>query len=349
MKTACLINNYNYADFVPEAVDSALRQSVAFDEIVVVDDGSTDGSRELLARRYGRNPRVKIVTKRNEGQLSCFNEGLARSAAEVLFFLDADDVFEPNYLEQALDVYQRDAGIDFVFCGHRLFGQREGVELCFNQDRDLGYSVVLTTYLRPWIGAPTSCLSMRRAMLEKFLPLPFLQEWRTRADDCLVFGASLAGARKYFLAQPLVRYRVHDRNHFFGRKDDIRKNFRYRLAINQLFQHLERKLDYNVQRLGDLHRFEFLTIENPTFEQLKQYLRISRKLTRSTSRRLKTAARLTAHFLRARWRPVKEAAEEQPSDYPATIPFTHNLSPKRIAGNSSSPHRASGKSHRQAA
>ncbi len=149
MKTACLINNYNYADFVHEAVDSALGQSVAFDEIVVVDDGSTDGSRELLARRYGRNPRVKIVTKRNEGQLSCFNEGLARSAAEVLFFLDADDVFEPNYLEQALDVYQRDAGIDFVFCGHRLFGQREGVELCFNEDRDLGYSVVLTAFLRP--------------------------------------------------------------------------------------------------------------------------------------------------------------------------------------------------------
>ena len=197
MKTACLINNYNYADFVHEAVDSALGQSVAFDEIVVVDDGSTDGSRELLARRYGRNPRVKIVTKRNEGQLSCFNEGLARSAAEVLFFLDADDVFEPNYLEQALDVYQRDAGIDFVFCGHRLFGQREGVELCFNEDRDLGYSVVLTAFLRPGIGAPTSCLSMRRTTLEKFLPLPFLQEWRMRADDCLVFGASLAGAKVF--------------------------------------------------------------------------------------------------------------------------------------------------------
>ena len=194
MKIACLINNYNYADFIVEAVDSALRQTVPFDEIIVVDDGSTDGSRELLARKYGQNPRVQIVAKQNQGQLSCFNAGFARSTSDILFFLDADDVYEPNYVEQSLAVYRRDSTIDFVFCGHRQFGEQDGLQLKYAADRDLGYSAILTAYLHEWIGAPTSCLSMRRTVLEKILPLPFLEAWRTRADDCLVFGASLAGA-----------------------------------------------------------------------------------------------------------------------------------------------------------
>src|SRR5436305_907491 len=95
LKTSCLINNYNYAHFVGDAVDSALAQTVAFDEIIVVDDGSTDGSMELLTRRYGREDRVRVIRKPNGGQLSSFNEGFLGSSGDLLFFLDADDVYQP--------------------------------------------------------------------------------------------------------------------------------------------------------------------------------------------------------------------------------------------------------------
>jgi glycosyltransferase involved in cell wall biosynthesis len=323
MTVACLINNYNYADFIGDAVDSALRQTVPFDEIIVVDDGSTDGSLELLERRYGQNPRVQILAKQNQGQLSCFNEGFARSTGDIVFFLDADDVYEPNHVEQSLAVYCRDPGIDFVFCGHRLFGQRDGVQLRFPEDRDLGYSVILTAYLREWIGAPTSCLSMRRSILERILPLPFLQAWRTRADDCLVFGASLAGARKYYLAEPSVRYRVHPGNHFLGHKADKCATYRRRLAINALLEHLEAKFSYNVVRFGDFHHREFYTIAKPNFRQLKQYYSITARAPAPVGRRLKSIAAMTVHFLRAALRPAPASAEistARTSAHPDTPP-----------------------------
>ncbi len=190
--TTCLLSNYNYAQFVGAAIEGALRQTVAFDEIIVVDDGSTDGSIEFLESNYGRNPRIQIVRKNNEGQLSCFNQGAARCTGDIVFFLDADDVFEPQYVEQALGVYDCYPSCDFLFCGRRLFGKRQDTVLPFPSDRDFGYSVLRTVYQRAWIGGPTSCLSLRRNILNKILPLPFVEEWRVRADDCLVFGASLA-------------------------------------------------------------------------------------------------------------------------------------------------------------
>ena len=323
MRTTCLISNYNYAHFVGEAIDSAMGQTIPFDEIIVVDDGSTDGSVELLRSKYGGNPVVRIVAKDNQGQLSCFNEGFAHATGDIVFFLDADDAYEPDYVEQALDVYDRHRDCDFLYCGQRQFGQRDRLMLDFAEDRDLGYSVVLTAYLRQWIGAPTSCLSMRRCVLEKILPLPFVDAWRVRADDCLVFGSSLAGARKRYLAQPLVRYRVHDNNLFFGRPVDRSANYRRHLAINALFEHLERKLCYNVPRLADFHHREFCTIERPTHRHFVKYLRISLAAQVSPARRLACMAEITRHYVRTALRGAVSARHgAAPSaDRDSTLPF----------------------------
>jgi glycosyltransferase involved in cell wall biosynthesis len=298
MKTTCLINNYNYAEFLGEAIDSALAQTVPFDEIIVVDDGSTDGSRELLYRNYARHPAVQLLVKCNQGQLSCFNDGFARSSGEVVYFLDADDSYEPSYLERSLDIYERDAAIDFVACGGRYVGQQNELQLEFTVDRDLGYSVLRAACLRDWIGAATSCLSMRRRVLEKVLPLPFLDDWRTRADDCLVFGASLAGARKYYLAQPLARLRIHNSNLFRRRQHSESAVYRRRLAINALFEYLERKHCYNIPRLAEFSHREFCTITAPNWHEFLQYVQISMSAALSPWRRAACLGEMLRHLLR---------------------------------------------------
>jgi glycosyltransferase involved in cell wall biosynthesis len=310
MRTTCLISNFNYARFLAEAIDGALCQSHAFDEIIVVDDGSTDGSLEMLKARYGCHSSIQIVDQPNRGQLACFNAGFARATGEIVFFLDADDIFEPHYVERALEVYDRGPGCDFLFCGRRLFGQKEGLHLAFPEDRDLGYSVIRTAYSREWIGAATSCLSMRHHVLEKILPLPFIDEWRTRADDCLVFGASLAGAQKRFLAQPLVRYRVHDANHYQGRQADPLTTYRRRLAVNRLFEYLERELCYNFRHLADLSHREYQTIGDPTLGQLVKYARISLAADVSIVRRFGCVAEMLRHYVGSAWHGVRRAENE---------------------------------------
>jgi hypothetical protein len=131
------------------------------------------------------------------------------------------------------------------------------------------------------------------------LPLPLTSDWRIRADDCLIFGASLAGAKKRYLAQPLVRYRVHGDNYHFNRKPDKFAVYRRQLAINALFGHLERKLCYDVGRLAELHHREFCTIDRPTFRQLMQYVRIGSTSRVSLYRRMACMAKMTAHLVRS--------------------------------------------------
>ena len=96
MRTSCIVTSYNYGRFVAEAVESILRQTVPMDEIIVVDDGSTDGTPEMLRARYADGC-IKLIEKRNEGQLSCFNRGFEESTGDLIFFLDADDLYEPPF------------------------------------------------------------------------------------------------------------------------------------------------------------------------------------------------------------------------------------------------------------
>ncbi len=298
MKTACLINNYNYRRYVGEAIDSALDQTRPLDEIVVVDDGSTDGSLPWLQSRYGTCPSVQLCGQENQGQLACFQEGFRRSRGEIVFFLDADDLYQPRYVERVLSIYERDPEIDFVSAGFQWYGDHGRRQPRPGVNADLGYSAVATLALLAWVGAPTSCLSMRRWVLDKLLPLPACGDWRTRADDCLIFGSSLAGARKYRLAQPLVNYRIHGANAFAGRRADPRADYRRRLAINRLFHHLVERFGYDADRLPELAHREFQTIPAPTFRQLSDYTRLVLTSRLRWLRRLALCGSLLGHFVR---------------------------------------------------
>ena len=88
-----VIDNYNYGRYLPTAIDSALAQRGSAVDVVVVDDGSTDGSRAILAR-YGE--RITTVLKPNGGQASAFNAALPHCRGDVVMFLDADDALLPD-------------------------------------------------------------------------------------------------------------------------------------------------------------------------------------------------------------------------------------------------------------
>jgi hypothetical protein len=205
-------------------------------------------------------------------------------------------------LETALREYENHPSCDFLFCGLRLIGLQNEERLRYPADTDFGYSLLRTAFKGVWIGAETTCLSIRRATLNKILPLPFVDEWRVRADDCLVFGASFANARKRYLAKALVNYRVHGNNCFYGRPEEPSAIYTRRVAINRLFEHFERKLCLNIERLADSYHREFCTIEAPTLRLLAAYNRIGRKAKISRKKRLTCGLEMFRYFLEARKR-----------------------------------------------
>lgn len=93
---SCVISNFNYQDYVAQAIDSALNQTIGFRQIVVVNDGSTDHSMSVLKRYDGK---VTILDIPNSGQTAACLRGFAEVQSDYVYFLDADDFLEPDFIE----------------------------------------------------------------------------------------------------------------------------------------------------------------------------------------------------------------------------------------------------------
>ncbi|AZN29019.1 glycosyltransferase family 2 protein [Flaviflexus salsibiostraticola] len=111
---------YNYADYLPGAVTSVLRQSGVRTEVIIVDDCSTDSSLQVARNLAARHPNVHALEHRaNRGPVDTFNDGLAAATGEFLVRLDADDLLTPGSLGRAVAVLARVDSIGMVY-GHPL-------------------------------------------------------------------------------------------------------------------------------------------------------------------------------------------------------------------------------------
>jgi glycosyltransferase involved in cell wall biosynthesis len=119
---------FNNADSLPSALDSILNQEGVELEFIVIDDGSTDGSGNILDEAVARDPRLKVVHKRNEGLTRALAEGCAMASAPWIARQDADDLSLPGRLRTQLDrALQPDAPV-LVACG-AIYRTLEGVDL----------------------------------------------------------------------------------------------------------------------------------------------------------------------------------------------------------------------------
>ena len=110
-----IIPCYNSAQFVRDALDSALAQTYDPVEIIVVNDGSTDDLENALAP-YRQNARIKMVSQENRGLSAARNRGIQESRGAYLKFLDADDWLAPNALAKQVAAFQNDEALGLVYC-----------------------------------------------------------------------------------------------------------------------------------------------------------------------------------------------------------------------------------------
>ena len=112
---AVVINTYNDAVWLPQAIESVLAQTHAADDLIVIDDGSTDDPTEMIAS-YSR---VRLVRQANAGLAAARNAGLACTQTDYILFLDADDRLEPLAIEAGLACFAQMPDANFVYGGHR--------------------------------------------------------------------------------------------------------------------------------------------------------------------------------------------------------------------------------------
>lgn len=294
-----VVTCYNYRDFVVEAVDSALAQTRPPKRIVVVDDGSKDGSQDLLRERYGSDPRVTLLMCENGGQLVAFQRGLAATDADVICFLDADDRWEPAHLEKIGAIYDRRRDVDFVFNDIVLFGNESRTIAFADREMDLGYTAIATCELVHWYGAPTSAISLRRTMAERCLDLPphVAKIWRLSADNCLVYGASVFAGRKYFLPTGTVGYRIHGKNGWWSNRGPT-ETYLNRLRSRGLVAEYARMAGV-VPEAIELVKHEFKTKPDPDWREIRRYAGLALRTRGSVFKRTERALSILTHRLKS--------------------------------------------------
>lgn len=178
-KLSVIVPVYNVADYLDWCLDSLAEQTCADLEILCVNDGSTDNSREILVRRQEQDPRIVIIDKENGGLSSARNAGIKAAKAPVVCFLDSDDRFTPDAAEVIVRTFANEQPDVVTFGAH-----------CY--PREAAY---------PWL---TQHLSPRDVVYEPFHPDLLFKEmsrpfaWRTAVrtdflrDNNLYFDESVA-------------------------------------------------------------------------------------------------------------------------------------------------------------
>ena len=204
-----VIPNYNYEAFVGAAIESALALDWPQVQVIVVDDGSTDGSR-LVIGRYA--DRVETVLQPNAGQLAACNAGFARARGEVVFFLDSDDMLHPSVVRRLAPLWH--AGVSKVqFQMRSVDAQGRALGGVFPQfpaetptpAEITRWSLTTSAYPTP----PGSGNAYARSFLEKIFPQDDANG--TIADSGPLAAAPFLG-EVLTVPEPLVSYRVHGKN-----------------------------------------------------------------------------------------------------------------------------------------
>ena len=115
-KVSVIITTYNYGAFIADAIKSVLEQSFQDFEIIVVDDGSTDQTRQVLEPFVKQHQnRIRYFFQDNQGAASGRNKGIKEAKGEYIAFLDADDTFLPLKLEKQMKIIQA-SDVGLVHC-----------------------------------------------------------------------------------------------------------------------------------------------------------------------------------------------------------------------------------------
>ncbi len=210
-----ILTSYNYVRFVGQALDSVFNQTHRNCELIVVDDGSSDGSPEVIRGRLAAAPfPAQAIYQENRGQAAAMNAAFARAEGDMVAFLDSDDHWAPTKLEEMLSFIkgQPDGGV----YQHQVEDGRSHAVLdpvCsgdyFQKWLHLGEVNTAIRHDLFLVFAPTSGLMFRKSVLDQVFPVP--DQLLACPDTFLVFLACRLGPL-YSNPRTLGVWRSHDSN-----------------------------------------------------------------------------------------------------------------------------------------
>lgn len=196
-RVSVLIPTYNCARFLSDAIESVLAQTFQDFEIIVVDDGSTDDTAQVVARY----PQVRYIYKEHSGISASRNAAVSAACGEVVAFLDADDMFTPEKLEKQLAYLDENPDCQLIFTKAENFYEDENARQ--GQAQQALYNASLERCI-------ITC-AIRRSVFEKHGD--FRTDYPHGEDTQFMYRLSISGLSiNHCLPEVLYKRRVHSNN-----------------------------------------------------------------------------------------------------------------------------------------
>ncbi len=204
-----IIPTYNREKLVTQAIDSVLNQTFRDHEIIVVDDGSTDGTKDIL-KPYMDS--IRYIYQDNRGVSAARNRGVRESRGELLAFLDSDDLWSPDKLETQLDKISTDEVLSFE--GVEWFVDREEDRAFLDQCRGVKWPRCHTSgyVIDPVLDVAEGRYFHLGTMLcrkNTFLKVGFFDEHLCMGEDEDWFSRASLKMRFHYISEPLLKRRLH--------------------------------------------------------------------------------------------------------------------------------------------
>jgi glycosyltransferase involved in cell wall biosynthesis len=257
-----IIPSYNYGKYLREAVESVIGQTYQNYEIIIINDGSTDNTKEVAESLIAKYPNfaIRLIHQKNSGQPAISrNRGIFEANGEYILCLDADDMLQPTMLEKCLNVLERDRNIAIAYTDRQDF---DGVDQIV-QAKNYDFSQL------KYANHISYCALFRKEVWDK------IGGYRTNIKGCEDWDFWVAaGAKGYFgrrIPEPLFKYRRHDTGVFQEVLENYDRKFAQVILNNQ-----EVYNDSDINRaailLGNRAEIEsdvcpFVSIVVPTFNR----------------------------------------------------------------------------------
>ena len=266
-----LIGNYNYENYLAQAIESVLNQSYQNWELIICDDGSTDGSVPLIEKFARRDQRIQLLRKANGGHTSALNAAFSKCRGEIVCLLDSDDLYLPTKLEKVAAACAANSQSGLIV--HRVVRvnqklRRQGVwPLSDLPDGWFGPDLLRTGGILPCLP-PTSGLSLRREIAEILFPLSMASPLHMCPDQVIMRLAPLI-TKVGSIPEALAEYRLHDANTYTQRQVTLHSVTRELELSRALRQEQHRFLS----GIGPALAEQLAVLENSPHIALLEYLR----------------------------------------------------------------------------
>lgn len=203
-EVSVIVPTYNRADLIRDSIDSVLNQTFQDFEIVVIDDGSTDNTKNIV-EEYS-DSRIKYFYQKNAGLNAARNSGIRESCGKYIAYIDSDDIWEPTKLEKQVRVLEKFPDVGLVYCGSSLIdenGSPAGKRPLISHRGYVFEKIIKYNFL--YNG---SIVLFRRDCLEK---VGLFDEQTVRMTDWEFYLRFAIYYKFYGIPEYLIKYRVHNK------------------------------------------------------------------------------------------------------------------------------------------